>query len=110
MYMNITQRRTKKVKKIQTLKAGAPGVPPNTCPYIDVTITMVNDIGEAFERLRTKGEANPVVDKIQQQAVDTLEYIRSVNETLRDNSLFWYEQYKELHDKYTYYINKTNKK
>ena len=76
-------------------KANSPGVPPNTCPYIDQTITMVQDLQSAYERLREKGEYQPMVDRIVEQAKDTLEYIRTCNETLRDNSAFWYEKYKE---------------
>tara|TARA_B110000858_G_C17509142_1_gene339564 strand:- start:44 stop:379 length:336 start_codon:yes stop_codon:yes gene_type:complete len=109
--MNIINvRPIKKLDKIKKVKAGAPGVPPNTCPYIDLSITMINDITDAYERLRTKGETNPVVDKIQTNAVEILEYVRSVNETLRDNSLFWYEQYKELDAKYKYHVTGNRKK
>ena len=89
---------TKKQREQERMrdKSNSPGVPPNTCPYIDVTITMINDLSEAYERLRTKGEHNPVVDEIQQHAVDTLEYVRKANETLRDNSAYWYNKYKSL--------------
>ena len=102
-------RPTKKIEKIHTIKAGAPGVPPNTCPYIDLSITMLQDIAQAYDRLRTKGEANPMVDKIQTNAIEILELVRASNETLRDNSLFWYDQYKQLDHKYTYHINKQKK-
>ena len=107
--MNIKTVPGKKIKKIQSIKAGAPGVPPNTCPYIDLTITMIQDLCESYDRLRTKGEHNPMTDRIQTHAVDTLELIRNSNETLRNNSLFWYEQYKGLDYKYKYHINKKNK-
>ena len=76
-------------------KANSPGVPPNTCPYIDMVITMVGDLQSAYERLREKGEYQPMLDRTVQQANDTLEFIRQSNETLRDNSAFWYEKYKE---------------
>ena len=91
------KRASKKVKEAERMKrkAASPGVPPNSCPYIDLTITMVQDLCESYERLRTKGEHNPLVDNIQQHAVDTLEYIRKCNETLRDNSAYWYNQYKD---------------
>ena len=95
---NQMKRSSKKQKEAVRLKtkAASPGVPPNTCPYIDLTITMVQDMCEAYEKLRTKGEYNPVIDNLQQHAVDTLEYIRKCNETLRDNSSYWYNQYKDL--------------
>ena len=80
-------------------KANSPGVPPNTCPYIDMVISMVSDLQSAYERLREKGEYQPMVDRIAEQTKDMLEYIRTSNETLRDNSGFWYEKYKEQLDK-----------
>lgn len=76
-------------------KASSPGVPPNTCPYIDMVQTMIADLQGAYERLRERGDHNPVVDNISTQASDLLEYIRTNNETLRDNSAYWYEKYKQ---------------
>ena len=90
------KRKVKIHKKRMSDKADSPGVPPNTCPYIDVVITMIGDLQSAYERLREKGEYQPMLDRTVQQANDTLEYIRQSNETLRDNSAFWYEKYKEL--------------
>lgn len=75
-------------------KADSPGVPPNTCPYIDLVQTMVTDLQHSYDRLREKGEYNPAVDNIAQHAQDTLELIRHSNETLRDNSAYWYNQFK----------------
>lgn len=77
-------------------KHNAPGFPPNTCPYIDVTINMVTDMLDCYNRLREKGEHSPVIDDISQHAQDTLEYIRKANESLRDNSSYWYNKYKDL--------------
>ena len=70
-------------------------MPPNTCPYIDVLQTMIRDISEAYQKLYEKGEHSPVTDELETQANDMLEYIRKNNETLRDNSLYWYERFKE---------------
>ena len=90
------KKRDREHKRLED-KRHSPGVPPNTCPYIDLTITMIKDIAEAYDRLRTKGEHNPMVDKIEQQACDMLDtYVRTSNETLRDNSAYWYGKYKEL--------------
>ncbi len=77
-------------------KRSSPGVPPNTCPYIDITKTMIDDMAEAYERLYENGEAQPKFDEIKKMADDTLEYIRRANECLRDNSLYWYNKYKQL--------------
>lgn len=97
---NRLKKQSKSKRKIKeqvrlSAKSNSPGVPANTCPYIDLVITMVGDLAEAYERLRTKGEHNPMVDQVQQHAVDTLEYIRKANETLRDNSAYWYNKYKD---------------
>lgn len=92
-----SKKLSKKKEKIRLAeKANSPGVPPNTCPYIDLVITMIKDIAEAYDKLRVKGEHNPMVDKLEVQAVEMLDtYIRSANETLRDNSAFWYDSYKK---------------
>ena len=94
----VSKREQKEAERLQS-KADSPGVPPNTCPYIDVVLTMVSDLQNGYDRLREKGEYNPMMDRLAQQAQDTLEYIRSCNETLRDNSAFWYNKYKDLLEK-----------
>lgn len=88
-------KRNKREQIRLSAKSNSPGVPPNTCPYIDLTITMVHDLAEAYEKLRERGEHNPSVDRIKQHAEDTLELIRNANETLRDNSAYWYDKYKK---------------
>ena len=59
-------------------------------------ITMVSDLQSAYERLREKGEYQPMVDRIATQTKDMLEYVRQSNETLRDNSGYWYTEYKRV--------------
>lgn len=76
-------------------KANSPGVPPNSCPYIDLVITMTQDLQESYEKYRETGHHNPMVDDIAEQAKNMLEYIRRANETLRDNSAYWYDKYKD---------------
>jgi len=92
-----TKRKTKAQKDKQRLqaKAQSPGVPPNTCPYIDMTLTMIDDLAEAYDKMYTKGEHSPTAEKIAEQAKDMLELIRTTNETLRDNSAYWYNRYKD---------------
>ena len=77
-------------------KRQSPGVPTNTCPYIDMVQVAITDLSNSYERLRTKGELNPMTDELHTVAIDTLEYIRRNNETLRDNSAYWYGEYKRL--------------
>jgi hypothetical protein len=76
-------------------KRHSPGVPPNTCPYIDMTKTIMDDLATAYERLYEKGEHQPKFDDMKQLADDMLEYIRRANECLRDNSAYWYNKYKQ---------------
>lgn len=77
-------------------KSNSPGVPPNTCPYIDMVKTILDNMSEAYERLYEKGEHQPKFDDMKQLADDQLEFIRRANECLRDNSAYWYNKYKKL--------------
>ena len=76
-------------------KRHSPGVPPNTCPYIDMVKTIMDDMAAAYERLYERGEHQPKFDDMKQLADDQMEYIRRANECLRDNSSYWYNKYKE---------------
>ncbi len=92
---NVKKKRKKNKRDIiNKCKSQSPGVPPNTCPYIDLTITIVKDIAQAYDDMYAKGNHNPVVHKMEDTAIELLEYIRTNNETLRDNSHFWYTEYK----------------
>ena len=90
------QRKTRQDKERERLdaKRHSPGVPPNSCPYIDITKTIMDDMAAAYERLYEKGEHQPKFDDMKQLADDMLEYIRRANECLRDNSAYWYNKYK----------------
>ena len=57
---------------------------------------MIKELGEAYDQLRTTAIAEPLFDKRVELITETLEYIRAANETLRDNSLYWYNQFKKL--------------
>lgn len=91
--MKKTSKNQKERRRLQA-KASSPGVPPNSCPYIDMVKTIMDDMAGAYERLRERGEHQPKFDDLKQLADDNLEYIRRANECLRDNSAYWYEQYK----------------
>jgi type II secretory pathway component PulM len=93
-----TKKQDKEAERLRN-KANSPGVPPNSCPYIDMVKTIVDDMGVAYERLYEKGEHQPKMDELKQLADDQLEYIRRANECLRDNSAYWYQQYKTLLNK-----------
>ena len=91
-----TARKSRQDKERVRLEAKrhSPGVPPNSCPYIDMTKTIMDDMAAAYERLYEKGEHQPKFDDMKQLADDMLEYIRRANECLRDNSAYWYNKYK----------------
>jgi len=77
---------TQKQTKIDKAKQNAPAIPPNTCPYIDHIIEVLNDI-------ETKSTPDDLrIDLIKAE----LEYIRGVNESLRNNGKYWYEQFKKI--------------
>ena len=82
---------TAKQDKIEKAKARAPGVPGDTCPYIDFVISVLGQLSDqdslAPERIR---------DQQNNLAVEALEYIREANTTLRNSSHYWYEQYKKV--------------
>lgn len=86
-------RSTKVKKKTLKVKQSAPGVPSITCPYIDEVIRIIKELEDAHESLRVSAIVEPLFEKRAQLATDMLEYIRSSNETLRDNSLYWYKQF-----------------
>ena len=96
--MKKTHKNQKERRRLEA-KASSPGVPPNSCPYIDLVKTIIEDMSVAYDRLYEKGEHQPKLDDLKQLADDQLEYIRRSNECLRDNSGYWYEQYKILLNK-----------
>ena len=93
-----TGKKAKEAERIRC-KASSPGVPPNSCPYIDMVKTIVEDMSLAYDKLYEKGEHQPKLDDLKQLADDQLEYVRRANECLRDNSAYWYQQYKNLINK-----------
>lgn len=96
---NRIKKKLRKADKEQTRlqdKRNSPGVPPNSCPYIDMVKTCMDDLSDAYTRLYERGEHQPKFDEIKQIADDTIEYVRQSNECLRDNSAYWYNKYKQL--------------
>ena len=88
------QTRRKREKQRLEAKSHSPGVPPNSCPYIDMVQTMVLDLVNSYDDMKNNSHHNPLTEEIGERAKDMLEYIRRANETLRDNSAYWYQQYK----------------
>jgi len=78
---------TAKDNRIQACKDKAPKVPPNTCPYINFVQEIIED----------HFKYDDSVDEHRKTTLlETLEYIRKANETLRDSSKYWYDQYKKV--------------
>lgn len=80
-------RITEKSKRVQQVKAGAPDIPPNTCPYIDFVLNFVEN--EKFGTSKIDEQRKTLI-------IDTLEYIREANDSLRKSSKFWYDEYKKI--------------
>jgi hypothetical protein len=75
-------RVSEKSKRIEKTKLLAPDLPPDTCPYIELVLNFVE---------------NETVcdDQRKKLIIDTLEYIRSANDSLRKSSKFWYDEFKK---------------
>ncbi len=73
--------------RLQSAKERAPSIPPNTCPYIDSIIEMLDD----FDLSQNEYD-------IRRKEIirTTLEYIRESNYSLRDSSKFWYDEFKKV--------------
>jgi len=80
-------KETEKSKRIQKTKAGAPDLPPNTCPYIDFILNFVENEQIGGSKLD---------EQRYQLMVDALEYIREANDSLRRSSKYWYDEYKKI--------------
>ena len=80
-------------------KRNSPGVPPNTCPYIDVVQTIIEQLHHSYDDLRDNNHHNPMTEDMAVEAKQILEVIRRMNETLRDNSVYRYKEYKKLQKK-----------
>ena len=84
---------TVKQDKIDKAKKSAPGVPGDTCPYIDFVLSVMDQLtGHESSELAPK----EIRDKQLELATETLEYIREANSTLRESSRYWYDQYKKV--------------
>jgi len=80
-------RISEKTKRIIKTKAIAPDIPPITCPYIDLVLNYIE--GEFSSKSKCDEQRKTLI-------VDTLEYIRQSNDSLRKSSQFWYDEYKKI--------------
>ena len=70
--------------RLQSAKERAPSIPPNTCPYIDSIIEILDDFDLA---------KNDVDSRRKDVIISTLEYVREANCSLRDSSKFWHDEF-----------------
>jgi hypothetical protein len=77
---------TQRTAKIARAKLGAPDVPPISCPNIDYVLDVLEEEFDSDCAVSTARLA---------MVSNCMEYIRTVNDTLRESSLYWYEQYKQ---------------
>lgn len=75
-------------KTLDDYKKHAPEIPTNTCPYIDFT-------KEIIEEVKDESDSQLIKEKLE-LANNTLEYIRISNESLRESSHYWFIKFKNL--------------
>lgn len=73
--------------RLQSAKERAPSIPPNTCPYIDSIIEILDDFDIPGTECDTRRK-----DII----LSTLEYVREANSTLRESSKFWHDEFTKV--------------
>lgn len=75
-------------KTLDDYKKNAPEIPNNTCPYIDFTKEIINEVKDDSDSQLTK-------EKLE-LANNALEYVRVSNEQLRQSSHYWFIKFKNL--------------
>ena len=74
------------------IKKDSPGVPPETCAYLDRIMEIVDDLSSLVV-----DEKKSVADELGSLIKNEIEYIRSANDTLRNSSKYWYDNHKTLY-------------
>jgi hypothetical protein len=75
-----------RIKTLSDYRKNSPEIPTNTCPYIDFVQEIIK---EAIDET----DSNLLEEKLN-LADSILEYIRNSNESLRQNSHYWYTKFK----------------
>ena len=78
----------------EQIKKGSPGIPPETCAYLDRIIEIVDDLSSLVV-----DEKKSVADELGSLIKNEIEYIRTANDTLRNSSKYWYDNHKTLYYK-----------
>ena len=83
----------KKIRSVDSLfeqvKNESPSIPPDTCPYLDHVLEIVDDL-----ELLAKNNKSEIAAHLHQIISHEKEYIRSVNETIRTSSKYWDDHHK----------------
>ena len=75
--------------KFAKIKKESPGIPPDTCPYLD----HINEVVKDLSTLVTENKSD-IADHLCELIRGELDYVRAANETLRTSSKYWYDQHK----------------
>lgn len=78
-------------KSLEKIRAEAPEIPGNTCPYVDFLQDMLREIKEESAEDFTERKVE-LCDSI-------LEYIRESNDSLRRNGTYWYKKFVSIYNK-----------
>tara|TARA_Y100000310_G_scaffold323383_1_gene383640 strand:+ start:1156 stop:1449 length:294 start_codon:yes stop_codon:yes gene_type:complete len=76
------------------IKKNSPGVPPETCAYLDRIIEVVNDLSSLV-----RDEKKSVAEELNSLIQNEIDYVRAANDTLRNSSKYWYDNHKTLYYK-----------
>ena len=71
------------------IKKNSPGVPPETCAYLDRIIEVVNDLSSLV-----RDEKKSVAEELNSLIQNEIDYVRAANDTLRNSSKYWYDHHK----------------
>ena len=72
-----------------SIKKESPGIPPDTCPYLDRIIEVVEDLSALVLDNNTQ-----VANELTTLVKNEVEYVRKSNEILRTSSKYWYDHHK----------------
>ena len=78
--------------KFAQIKKDSPGIPPETCAYLDHIIEIINDLSRLVV-----DEKKSVADDLNDLIKNEIGYIRSANDMLRNSSKYWYDKHKILY-------------
>ena len=85
-------------KTLDDYKKESPEIPNITCPYVDFTKDILQEIKDESDSLFTE-EKVELINNL-------LEYLRTSNDALRLSSKYWYDKFVLLYNRKTNKLNK----